>query len=73
MEEELFLGLRKNSGVSLSAFREKYNQEIEKLFANELKELLDRGLISMDNGYLKLTYNGRFLGNEVFQSFIGIL
>jgi len=73
MEEELFLGLRKNSGVSLSAFREKYNQDIEALFSNELKESLDRGLISIDNGYLKLTYNGRFLGNEVFQSFIGIL
>ncbi|MEI2403720.1 radical SAM family heme chaperone HemW [Niallia taxi] len=73
MEEELFLGLRKNSGVSLNSFKEKYNQDIEILFADELKGLLERGLISMDDGNLKLTYDGRFLGNEVFQSFIGIL
>ncbi|MCE4046987.1 MULTISPECIES: radical SAM family heme chaperone HemW [Bacillaceae] len=73
MEEELFLGLRKNSGVSLAVFKEKYKQDIETLFAAELEKLLERGLISIEDGNLKLTYNGRFLGNEVFQSFIGIL
>lgn len=73
MEEELFLGLRKNQGVSLTSFEEKYNNNVLQLFENEIKGLTNRGLIEIQGEYLKLTDKGRFLGNEVFQSFIGVL
>lgn len=73
MEEELFLGLRKNQGVSLTSFGKKYNNTVLQLFEKEIKGLLDRGLIKIQGEYLKLTDKGRFLGNEVFQSFIGVL
>jgi putative oxygen-independent coproporphyrinogen III oxidase len=73
MEEELFLGLRKNQGVSLTSFEKKYNNTVLQLFEKEIKGLLDRGLIKIQGEYLKLTDKGRFLGNEVFQSFIGVL
>jgi oxygen-independent coproporphyrinogen-3 oxidase len=73
MEEELFLGLRKNKGVSLLSFEEKYNQNLLQLFDKEIKGLISRELIEIEDGYLRLTDKGRFLGNEVFQSFIGVL
>ncbi|WP_312093272.1 radical SAM family heme chaperone HemW [Niallia sp.] len=73
MEEELFLGLRKNKGVNLSLFEEKYKKNLLQLFNKEIKGLVSRELIEIQSDYLKLTEKGRFLGNEVFQSFIGVL
>ncbi|AYV67198.1 coproporphyrinogen III oxidase [Niallia circulans] len=73
MEEELFLGLRENKGVSLSSFEQKYNENVLELFDKEINKLISRELIEIESDYLKLTHKGRFLGNEVFQSFIGVL
>lgn len=73
MEEELFLGLRKNEGVNLALFAQKYNQEVLESFHKEIEELMKRELIVVNNQFLQLTDKGRFLGNEVFQSFIGTL
>lgn len=73
MEEEMFLGLRKNEGVSISMFVERYGKNPLELFTNELKELVERGLISTNNESIRLTRNGRLLGNEVFQTFLGVV
>ena len=73
MEEEVFLGLRKNKGVSLPLFEDKYQKDLLQLFDKEVKGLISRELIERQSDYLKLTEKGRFLGNEVFQSFIGVL
>lgn len=73
MEEELFLGLRKNEGVNLTLFAQKYNQEVLELFHAEIEALIRKELIVVNNRFLQLTDKGRFLGNEVFQSFIGTL
>jgi putative oxygen-independent coproporphyrinogen III oxidase len=70
MEEEMFLGLRKNKGVSIPKFTEKFNVDLMKLFAEELEKLTGQGLISFEDNHVKLTRRGRFLGNEVFQSFL---
>lgn len=70
MEEEMFLGLRKNKGVSIPKFTEKFNVDLMKLFAEELEKLTGQGLISFEENHVKLTRRGRFLGNEVFQSFL---
>ncbi|MFT8320519.1 MAG: radical SAM family heme chaperone HemW [Bacillus sp. (in: firmicutes)] len=71
MEEEMFLGLRKNNGVNICLFAEKYNEDPLILFKNEIEVLVNRELITIENKFIKLTERGRFLGNEVFQSFIG--
>lgn len=73
MEEEIFLGLRKNQGVSISKFKEKFGEDLEVLFGKEIRELQKQSLIHVENGYVKLTNKGRFLGNEVFQSFLGVV
>lgn len=73
MEEELFLGLRKTAGVSIRQFSEKYSENLLDLFSKEIDTHMKRGLINITENHLHLTKKGRFLGNEVFQSFIGII
>ncbi len=70
MEEEMFLGLRKNQGVSLSNFDKRYGKSLYEAYGNEIEELLKKELIEIKNDYVFLTNRGRFVGNEVFQYFL---
>lgn len=70
MEEELFLGLRKSSGVSLDGFKNKFGQSIKVIYGDVLNELTEKGLTVETNGSIKLTRKGIFRGNEVFQQFL---
>ncbi|WP_019154576.1 radical SAM family heme chaperone HemW [Robertmurraya massiliosenegalensis] len=72
MEEEMFLGLRKNEGVSIPRFIKRYEVSPLDLFANEMAVLTEKKLIIVENNFIRLTKKGRFLGNEVFQSFLGV-
>ncbi|WP_041121219.1 radical SAM family heme chaperone HemW [Jeotgalibacillus alimentarius] len=72
MEEEMFLGLRKTEGVALPAFKEKYHEELDHVFRDPLKDMTARGLLEVHQDRVRLTNEGRFLGNEVFQSFLGL-
>jgi putative oxygen-independent coproporphyrinogen III oxidase len=72
MEEEMFLGLRKTKGVSFSTFENKYGVSALEFFNKPISELLERKLVEVDDGRIFLSKKGRFLGNEVFQSFIGV-
>jgi putative oxygen-independent coproporphyrinogen III oxidase len=71
MEEEMFLGLRKTEGVSISHFIEKFDQDPLQLFKKEITELISKQWIEVKNDNIYLTKTGRFLGNEVFQAFLG--
>ncbi|MEL3974174.1 radical SAM family heme chaperone HemW [Rossellomorea oryzaecorticis] len=73
MEEEMFLGLRKVDGVSKAAFTEKFGCSIESVFKPSLEEMQNRKLLLVDDERVALTKQGRFLGNEVFQSFLGVI
>lgn len=70
IEEEMFLGLRKNEGVSISRFQEKFHQDPLQVFEEPLHELKERRLIKFEGDFIQLTRKGRFLGNEVFQAFL---
>ncbi len=70
MEEEMFLGLRKIEGVSISGFKEKYNENPLELFKEAVQMMGNRKLIKVENDFIRLTHAGKFLGNEVFQSFL---
>jgi len=70
MEEEMFLGLRKNEGVSLVHFKEKYNENVLDVFGNAISEMVERKLLEVTDNRIKLTKEGRFIGNEVFQAFL---
>ncbi|MGV2938163.1 radical SAM family heme chaperone HemW [Mesobacillus sp. LC4] len=72
MEEEMFLGLRKTKGVSVRRFEEKFGRNPIQIFSEQLDDWTKKGLLKTDNDTISLTRQGRLLGNEVFQSFIGV-
>ncbi|EKN64374.1 coproporphyrinogen III oxidase [Neobacillus bataviensis LMG 21833] len=73
MEEEMFLGLRKTVGVSISHFIEKFSLNPLDLFEKEIADLVNKQWIEVKQNHIYLTKNGRFLGNEVFQAFLGVV
>ncbi|MCP3764288.1 radical SAM family heme chaperone HemW [Domibacillus sp. A3M-37] len=70
MEEEMFLGLRKMEGVSISSFESKYSENPLRFFHEAITDMTDRGLLEIKANSIRLTHSGKFLGNEVFQSFL---
>lgn len=72
MEEEMFLGLRKTDGVSIPHFKQKFDVEMMDTFEAPIKNMTERKLLVVENDRIRLTREGRFLGNEVFQSFLGL-
>ncbi|MFJ7637267.1 radical SAM family heme chaperone HemW [Peribacillus sp. NPDC097264] len=73
MEEEMFLGLRKTKGVSLETFKSKFSVEMKEIFGESLEEQMKKGLLTIEDGFVSLTERGKLLGNEVFQSFLGVV
>ena len=70
MEEEMFLGLRKVPGVNKKHFENKYGFSIEEVYGQVLvKHINDNTIISTDEAVF-LSRKGRFIGNEIFQSFL---
>lgn len=72
MEEEMFLGLRKTEGVSISHFKRKFDKDLMQVFEAPVKDMTERNLLEISGDRIRLTREGRFLGNEVFQSFLGL-
>lgn len=70
MEEEMFLGLRKTMGVSVTHFIDKFNVNPLVLFHKEIGELTDKQWLEVGKDHIFLTKKGRLLGNEVFQAFL---
>ena len=70
MEEMVFMGLRMNSGVSLAAFAERYHQPLEQVFAEAIARCEQRGWLEIEDHWMRLTAQGRVLGNLVFIEFI---
>ncbi|MGX2960531.1 radical SAM family heme chaperone HemW [Peribacillus sp. JNUCC 23] len=72
MEEEMFLGLRKTAGVSYAKFADKFRVEMTDVFAKPLEKHVGKGLLEEKDGFVRLTKQGKLLGNEVFQEFLGL-
>ncbi|MEQ6375852.1 radical SAM family heme chaperone HemW [Bacillaceae bacterium S4-13-56] len=70
IEEEMFLGLRKNQGVSLTKFKKKFGEDATVLFHQPISKLQNRGLLELEEGFLRLTETGRLISNEVFLEFL---
>jgi oxygen-independent coproporphyrinogen-3 oxidase len=73
MEEEMFLGLRKTQGVSLEIFKNKFFVEMTEIFRKPLEEGSAKDLLKVEGGFVRLTERGKLLGNEVFQTFLGVI
>ncbi|WP_455675476.1 radical SAM family heme chaperone HemW [Pradoshia sp.] len=70
MEEEMFLGLRKTDGVSLREFKRRFGVEMDEVFGKVISNLIAKKLLVNDDGKIKLTHQGKLIGNEVFQDFL---
>jgi oxygen-independent coproporphyrinogen-3 oxidase len=72
--ETMMMGLRlTQEGVSASAFRRRFGESLEEVFGDEIRELAAFGLLERagpERDILRLTEQGRLLGNQVFSRFI---
>jgi len=70
MEEEMFLGLRKKSGVSMARFEEKFERSFQELYGDIVKDLIQQGLMQVEGDRVRMTKRGLFLGDTVAERFI---
>lgn len=70
MEEEMFLGLRKKTGVSVTAFEEKFKCSFQELYGAVVSQLQEEGLLVNDDKVIRMTKKGLFLGDNVAEKFI---
>ena len=69
MAETMMLGLRLDTGVSVSEFETRFGASLLDVYRDELDELQPTGLVETVDGSIRLTDKGRFLSNEVFVRF----
>lgn len=66
MEEFIFLGLRKMSGISTEEFQENFGCTIWERYGENVQNLIEKGLLEEASGSLKLTGKGIDISNYVF-------
>jgi len=68
-QEFFMLGLRKIDGVSINEYISKYKTDPFKEF--KINELINKGLLELKDDYLKISDKYVFVGNLVFEEFVG--
>jgi len=61
-EEMIFLGLRMSEGVAVGSLRADFVESCE----GSVKEMVEEGLMTDEDGRWKLTLRGRLVSNDVF-------
>ncbi|WP_077327076.1 radical SAM family heme chaperone HemW [Virgibacillus siamensis] len=70
VEEEMFLGLRKLSGVSKSHFRAKFGFSCKTMYGDAISRLIQKGWLTEEKDSVHLTDEGLLFGNNVFAEFL---
>ncbi len=70
IEETYFLGLRMNRGIELLAIKEEFGIDAVDGYREEIATQVANGLLSLEDGWLRLTPRGRLFSNEVFAAFL---
>lgn len=70
IEEFMFLGLRKMAGVDVMDFQRRFGVPIENVYAKEIEQNIDKGLLIRQGDMLKLTEYGTDICNTVMSDFI---
>jgi oxygen-independent coproporphyrinogen-3 oxidase len=70
LAEAMFLGLRILKGINMEEFARRYLIHPLEHFQKQIAENKEKGLLEQEGEYLRLTYKGLFLANEVFMSFL---
>lgn len=69
-EEFMFMGLRKLNGISLDEYESRYGEQVAETFPGVMDELIEEGLLVMDGEHIRLSTEGKLLGNQVFEKFL---
>ncbi len=69
LQDDMIFGLRKKVGVDIEKIEEKYQINLFETYP-KIQEKMELGLLTLENGNLKLTKKGMLLGNQVFMVFI---
>ncbi|WP_099158558.1 radical SAM family heme chaperone HemW [Virgibacillus ndiopensis] len=70
IEEELFLGLRKLSGINRNNFEHKFGFKFDSLYSESISCLVQKGWLINDTEAIHLSDQGILFGNEVFEQFL---
>lgn len=70
IEEEMFLGLRKSSGVSISKFNSKFSRNFLEIYSEVVDDLRTKELVKLTDDHIKMTEKGLLCGNDVFEAFL---
>lgn len=70
MEEYMFLGLRKTSGISKEVFYQNTKRKIEEVYGVQLKQLYKEGFLEGRGDSIFLTSKGIDFSNQVFSRFL---
>lgn len=71
LEEGIFLGLRKTTGINTDWFLKRFNMPLKDLYSSKIAALKTKGLLREDNaGSVILTRKGLLLSNEVIAEFM---
>ncbi len=70
IEETYFLGLRTVEGLELLAIKEEFGIAAVDVYKERIAALVARGLVEIEDGFLRLTAEGRLFSNDVFAEFL---
>lgn len=70
MSEYMFLGLRMTEGVSKSAFKEKFGEDMENVFQKPLSKFIKMGMIEEKDDKIRIKRSGISLSNQIMCEFI---
>lgn len=70
MEEEMFLGLRKVEGINRFHFNEKFGVTLDEVYGEVISKHISNGTMISTEESVAISKQGRFIGNEVFQTFL---
>jgi oxygen-independent coproporphyrinogen-3 oxidase len=67
--EFMILGLRMMDGINCKDFSEKFDENIYRVYGEEIKDLTEKGLLAEEGDIIRLTPKGIDLSNQVFIKF----
>jgi len=70
LSETMIMGLRLCRGVSFSEFEERFDVSFVQIYGDQMREMIELGLLDVNGSGVRLTPRGRLLGNDVFERFL---
>jgi oxygen-independent coproporphyrinogen-3 oxidase len=68
--ETMIMGLRLCRGVSFEDFERRFDLPLEQVYGAQIREMVELELLEKNGSGIRLTPQGRLLGNEVFERFL---